>query len=129
VQDLKNVNYKQILKVRGEAAMKKIYLYGIYVCFLLLFTPVVSYADHPSGQTQAEVTFTQGPKRQESKKDEPNPNVPEKDDPIGKVFPKGVLPSTGEQRGLYLMIIGITLIFMIGFVVQVKRKIESRRNK
>jgi LPXTG-motif cell wall-anchored protein len=105
--------------------MKKIYLYGIYVCFLLLFTPVISYADHASGQTQADVTFTQGPKSQDSKKDEPNPDAPKKDESFSNVFPKGVLPSTGEQRGLYWMLIGITLILMIGLVIQTKGKIES----
>ena len=98
-------------KCGGEATMKK--LIWSSMCMLFLFIPFFGTIAQASGKTQADVTFTQG---EQSKK----PII----DKIINSDDKGILPHTGEQLSLYLLVIGICLLSCIIYL-----KMKNTRKK
>lgn len=96
--------------------MKKIIQSSI--CLLLLFAPFNGTIAEASGKTQSDITFIQG--------DQPKkPMI----DTIFSGNKKGILPSTGEQLSLYLLIIGICLLLFIYLGFHLKNKNTRKKEQ
>ncbi|GGC97157.1 LPXTG cell wall anchor domain-containing protein [Enterococcus wangshanyuanii] len=93
--------------------MRKLIWSGI--CIMFLFTPFFGTIAQASGKTPADVTFTQGEK----------PKIPIVDNIISGEK-KGILPHTGEQLSLYLLVIGVCLLIFIIYLKKHTRKKEQK---
>lgn len=94
--------------------MKK-FIWSI-ICLFLLFTPFSGIIAEASGKTQSDITFTQGEKPKK-------PII----DTIFDGGKKGILPHTGEQQNLYLLIVGICLLIVLFLGIQVNK--QKKRKK
>ncbi|MBO0473346.1 hypothetical protein IGL98_003308 [Enterococcus sp. DIV0840] len=88
------------------------------ICLLLLFVPFTGTIAEASGKTQSDITFIQG--------DQPKKPI------IDTIFSgnkKGILPHTGEQLSLYLLIIGICLLIFIYLGFHFKNKNTRKKEQ
>ncbi|MFD1900922.1 LPXTG cell wall anchor domain-containing protein [Enterococcus termitis] len=84
------------------------------ICMLFLFVPFFGTIAQASGKTQSDITFTQGEQPK-------NPII----DKVISGDKQGILPHTGEQLSVYLLIIGICLLSFIYLKNKNTRKKEQ----